>query len=448
MEKVKIAVMSLENETRKSEFETELLVEESSEGMGVINLYPQKTYQSIDGFGGAMTEAAGYVLSEMDAASRKDVLEAYYGKEGIGYTLARVPIDSCDFGLGQYCAEEDPEDTAFEKLSFARDARYIEPVISDVMEITGKTLHLMLSPWSPPAFMKTTGIRIGGGHLRKEMYRPYADYLVKYISEYIKRGFPVEAMTVQNEPLAAQTWDSCIYTAQEEKAFLKEALYPALCAAGLQDIRIYVWDHNKELLYERTKDLMDEETGKIIAGVAFHWYSGDHFDTLKMVREDYPQLKLSHSEGCVDSTVTKEGIHNDGENARRYAHDIINDFNGGMNSWIDWNLVLETNGGPNYVDNLCSAPVLYDVEKKEVNYMPVFHAIAQFSRYIQPGAVRIGSSVFSSTLETTSFQNPDGSVVAVVMNPGTELNAELRIEGKHATLKLCANSISTIRIDA
>ena len=279
-----------EDGIKTRDYETALIPDAKNQEMQVINLYPDKTYQKIEGFGAALTESAGYALSRMSKENQKKVVDAYYGKDGIGYTIGRVHMDSCDFSVGNYCAVENPDDPEFKDFNLERDAKYVQPLVKAVSKTLGKPVSLLLSPWSPPAFMKETGVR--NGHLKKECYQDYANYIAKYITEYEKLGMPISWMTVQNEPLAVQTWDSCEYTAAEEKEFLRDYLYPTLKEKGLEHVKLYIWDHNKERTYERTRDIVDETTKDMIAGVAYHWYSGDHFDTLSMVKEDYPDHKV------------------------------------------------------------------------------------------------------------------------------------------------------------
>ena len=200
----------------------------------VVNLYPDVSYDTFEGFGGAVTEAAGYVYSRMDEQQKREVVETYFTENAMNYRHVRVHIDSCDFCLGQYEALSDP------------------------------------------AFMKTNGKRDGGGKLRKEYQDMWAEYICRYIHEFQKRGFPVERISLQNEPNAVQNWDSCIWTGEEEKEFLKNHMHPALERNGLGRIGIYIWDHNKERVYERALDILDEETRDLVEGIAFHWYSGDH----------------------------------------------------------------------------------------------------------------------------------------------------------------------------
>lgn len=432
----------------KTVYDTGMVPDVKEQEMNVVNLYPRKRYQLIEGFGGALTESAGYTLARMSPEKQKEVVEAYYGEEGIGYTLGRVHMDSSDFSINNYCAVKNPDDPLFSDFTLERDAKYVQPLVKMAGEALGKPVSLLLSPWSPPAFMKDTGVRNGGGHLRGECYQAYADYVVKYIAEYRKQGIPIGCMTVQNEPLAVQTWDSCEYTAQEEKEFLRDYLYPALQQNGLGHIELYIWDHNKERVYERTCDIVDETTKDMVAGVAFHWYSGDHFDTLQMVREDYPELKLMHSEGCVEWSRGEEFARDDARHARMYAHDMIGDLNHGMNSWIDWNIVLDEQGGPNHVGNFCNAPVICDTRTDEVIYKPMFHAVGQFSKYIKPGAVRIGCSSFSPNVEVTAAQNPDGSIAVVILHTDMDRKMiHLRVEGKVTRVILPGDSVSTVVLE-
>ena len=187
----------------------------------------------------------------------------YYGTEGNKYTLVRTHIDSSDFSLGVYTAMSDPEDIEMKSFSLQRDEQYIMPLIRAVKEIISENLDLMLTPWSPPAFMKTNGDRTHGGKLKAEYRGFWAEYICRYIKEYNERGIKVNRVTIQNEPCATQTWDSCTFNSEEEKVFLRDFLYPSLIENGLADIKINIWDHNKERMYKRTKYIIDQDTDKM-----------------------------------------------------------------------------------------------------------------------------------------------------------------------------------------
>lgn len=407
----------------------------------LLNLFPEIEYQRFDGFGGAVTDSAGYVYGQMVEADKEKVLHAYFGKEGIGYTRVRIPIDSCDFSLEQFQAVSDSDDWEKGVFSLVRWKKYIYPLWKDIQKIT-KDIEVMVTPWSPPAFMKTNGKRIHGGSLKEEYRAAYADYLCRYIKELAKIGMPVKRMSIQNEPKAVQEWDSCIMDADEEKLFLRDYLYPAMQKNDLTDIEIFIWDHNKERLYERACAAIDDTTAPMITGIAFHWYSGDHFEELRMVREKYPELQMILSEACIE--YSKFGAGEELNNVKKYAHEIIGNLNAGMNAFYDWNILLDENGGPNHAGNFCDAPFLYHVEEGRLEERMTLSAIAHFGRYIKAGAVRIGHSCYTEEIEVTSFKNPDGSVVVVMLNwTQKNLPVTLRINDECVTVVMKALSIST-----
>ncbi len=411
-----------------------------------VNLYPEARYQEIMGFGGAITEAAGYVFSQMSPDKQQEILDAYFGPNGNQYTMARVALDSCDFSLGNYSAVTDSKDEALATFSLQRDERYVLPLLGRAQETAGTRLTLMLSPWSPPAFMKSSGQKNGGGYLLPEYYGRWANYICRYIKEYRARGYNIAMLTVQNEPKAVQTWDSCVYTAEEEKTFLRDYLYPALEKNGLGEVGIYIWDHNKERVYERAREIIDEKTGRMVNGVAFHWYSGEHFDAVRLTAEQFPDKKLVFSEGCVE--YSRFGADDQLAHARMYAHDIIGNLRAGMHGYLDWNILLNEKGGPNHVGNFCEAPLMCDPKQNTVEKKLSFEYVGHFSRFIKPGAKRIASSAYTDKLDTVSFQNPDGTLIAVFLNKtGKALPMVIRLGGQAASFTLAANAIATGVID-
>lgn len=407
-----------------------------------VNLYPEVKYQEIMGFGGAVTEAAGYVFSRMSVEKQQEILDAYFGPDGNQYTMARASIDSCDFSLGNYSAVTDPKDETLATFTLKRDEQYVLPLLRRAQEAAKTSLALMLSPWSPPAFMKSNGQKNGGGYLRPEYYGQWASYVCRYIKEYKARGFGATMITVQNEPKAVQKWDSCIYSAEEEKVFLRDYLYPALEKNGLADVGIYIWDHNKERVYERARDILDNTAGSMVKGVAFHWYSGEHFDAVRLVAEQFPDKKLVFTEGCVE--YSRFGADDQLNHARMYAHDIIGNLKAGMHGYLDWNILLDEKGGPNHVSNFCEAPLMCDPMQNTVEKKLSYEYIGHFSRFIKPGAKRIASSAYTDKLETVSFLNPDGTLVCVYLNKtGKALPVVIRLNGQAASFTLPANAIAT-----
>ena len=408
----------------------------------VVNLYPQKRYQQWEGFGGAFTESAGYIFSLLTKAQQEQLIDAYYGTDGLGYTLGRIHIDSCDFSLAHFQAINDPADREMKSFSLDAAEKYQLPLLRATQERIGRKIPLMAAPWSPPDFMKTNKERNHGGKLLAQCYDFWADYLCKYLLALDEKGFEVRCMTVQNEPKAVQTWDSCIYTAHEEKEFLRDFLYPALQKHGLTNIALYLWDHNKERVFDRVHDSLDETVAHLVAGVAFHWYSGDHFEALQMLREDFPHLRFAQTEACIEYRTFDKNDYL--KNAQRYAHDLIGDCNAGMSAFYDWNLLLDQEGGPNHVGNYCDAPFLFHTKTGLLEERNSYAYIGHFSRYIKPDALRIGASCYTSALAATAFQNPDGTIAAVLLNEtDAALPVVLRINGQMVKTNAPAASIST-----
>ena len=407
----------------------------------LINLYPQVIYQQMDGFGGAITDSAAYIYSLMNPEQKKQMLDEYFGQGTMKYRFVRIPIDSCDFSLSHYEADGDEADASFESFSFARVEKYILPMLADAEAAYGGRLEIMLSPWSPPAYMKTNGERNHGGKLKACYWKRWAEYICRYVEEYRSRGFNVTMLTLQNEPKAVQTWDSCIYTAQEEKIFLRDYVWPSLAEHNLTDIDIYIWDHNKERAFEWAETIIDAETDHMVAGIAFHWYSGDHFEALRMIRERFPKKKLLLSEACIE--FSKYSAEDNLANAQKYAHDIIGNLNEGMSVFLDWNLVLDELGGPNHVKNFCDAPYLFDTARKQLVERELQSYIKHFSHYIETGAVRIGVSRYTDKLEITAFQK-NSKIVFVLLNRTQEaIPAFIRLNDTCAGLIAASNSIAT-----
>lgn len=407
----------------------------------VINLYPDFQDQTLEGFGGAITDAAGSVYAKMTPEQKNRLMETYFSPQQMKYELVRVHLDSCDFSTEMYEAMSNPTDRALASFSIERTARYILPMLDDASRAAGKPLALMLSPWSPPAFMKTNQSRIGGA-LKPEYRAFWADYLCRYIQEFRNLGYKVQRVSLQNEPKAWQTWDSCVYTAEEEKCFLRDFFKPALHAHNLEDVEVFIWDHNKERVYDRVRSIVDNTTEPMVQGAAVHWYSGDHFESLDLVRHRWPQLRLIVSESCIE--YSKYDAADSIANASRLAHEIIGDLNHGVCAFYDWNILLDETGGPNHVGNLCQAPFLYDRSANALRPQPLLTAIGHFSRYLVPGARHIGFSRYTDQLEVTAFQNPDGSCVAILLNrQATPIPVALRLEEQIASFTMPAQALTT-----
>jgi glucosylceramidase len=423
--------------------------EPTSEGKVYVFVDPKKAFQPFIGIGGALTDAAAETFAKLPAARQDELIAAYYSADrGIGYTLARTNIHSCDFSSESYTyvTEGDKDLTSF---SIAHDLRYRIPLIKRAMAATGNRLKLFASPWSPPAYMKDNNDMLHGGHLRPEFYRAWALYYTKFIKSYRQAGVPIWGITVQNEPMATQTWESCVYQATDERDFVKNYLGPTMAEQGLRDVNLMVWDHNRDLIVQRAQTILDDPAAaQFVWGVAFHWYedwSGgtQMYDNVALVHRLYPTKHLLFTEGTpANFDSTAYGRWSLGE---AYGRSMIHDFNSGTEGWTDWNILLDERGGPNHVGNFCFAPIHADTRTGTLIYTNSYYYIGHFSKFIRPGARRILASPSRSMLLTTGFVNDDGKVVVVVMNPTAKGGPyNLTVVGASVEITTRPHSIQTV----
>ncbi len=409
---------------------------------------PTKQFQALIGIGGALTDASADVLATLAPEAQERVVRAFFDPtEGIGYTLARTSIHSCDFSSASYTyvAEGDKDLKTFD---VAHDRVNRLPLIKKAIAAAGGKLTLFASPWSPPAWMKDNGSMLQGGHLKSEYRQSWADYFVKFIRAYEDEGVPLWGVTVQNEPMATQRWESCLYTANEERDFLKNYLGPTLERAGLSKTKIMVWDHNRDLMYQRAETIFnDPEASKYAWGIAYHWYetwSGGQpmYDNVRRVAEAYPDKPLVFSEGTVEAFDA--GRLGDWSLGERYGRELIHAFNDGTAAWTDWNVMLDERGGPNHVGNFCFAALHIDTETHELRWTNIYPYIGHFSKFIRPGARRVAVAPSRDQLFATAFLNEDGTLAIIVMNQGEKsVDYSLRVKGKAAATSAPPHSIAT-----
>ena len=412
------------------------------EGMPSVWMNPAITFQTIEGFGGAFTEAAAVTWQKLSPARQEEAMRACFDRQsGLGYRLCRVHMNSCDFSLGNYSHLATADDITLKGFSIDRDRQALIPMIKAAQRMAGEPIKLLASPWSPPAWMKSNGQMNGGGHLLPQYRQAWARCFVRFIQAYVDEDIPIWGVTVQNEPEATQRWDSCLYTAEEERDFVRDHLGPALTDAGLGHVKIIVWDHNRDRMVERASVVYsDAEAARYVWGTGFHWYVEDHFDHVQLTHDAWPDKHLLFTEGC------QEGGPHIGSWAvgERYARSMIQDLNHWTEGWIDWNLMLDTSGGPNHVGNFCSAPILVDTQHDTLLWQSSFHYIGHFSRFVQPGAKRALCSASRESLEACAFVNPDGSRVLVVMNrTAKSLPFRLKLGSVQADTELPAHAIAT-----
>lgn len=452
--KVTVYTTAEKSDYRLSRTETLNFVENKQpfETEPTIFVDPTIKYQTLVGIGGALTDASAETFAKLSKKNQQELLSAYYNKDkGIGYTLARTNIASCDFSSGSYTYVQD-NDKDLKTFSVAHDEQFKIPLIKQATAAAGGKLTLYVSPWSPPAWMKDNNSLIKGGHLLPQYRQSWANHYVKFIKTYEAMGIPIWGLSVQNEPMAKQIWESCVYTAEEERDFIKNFLGPTLHKSGLASKKLIAWDHNRDQIFQRASTILnDKEAAKYVWGIGFHWYetwtgSGMQFGNVRQTHEAYPDKALIFTEGCKEKYDVKK--LDDWTLGERYGYSMINDFNAGTAAWTDWNILLDENGGPNHVGNFCFAPVHADVKNDKLIYTNAYYYMGHFSKFIRPGAKRIGTASSRDLLQSTAFLNTDGKLVVVVMNQSDEkLKYSLWIKGQAATTTSLPHSIATLVVE-
>ncbi len=407
-------------------------------------------FQTHMGFGGAFTEAALEAVSVLPAEKRKEVIDAYFSKDGLCYNLARLPMHSTDFSSRpKIYVEEGDKDLKTFDVSWD-EARF--NLYKECRETSGGFFTLV-STWSPPAFMKSNNRLQHGGKLLDEYKQPWAQYYCKFLEALKERDIYVDALTVQNEPEAVQRWESCEYTAEDEGLFIRDYLHPALVRSGFENTKIVLWDHNRGPIVRRVlSSFALKGVRDLVWGIGYHWYCSEKSDNLSAVHAICPDKAVFLTECCVelayDSTTGKASYAGVWEHGERYARHIINDFNNYSQGWIDWNLYLDEQGGPNYVKNFCEAPIMIDKNTGEIAYMSSYYYIGHFSKFIKPKAVRVycGNDC-EKQLYTVAYINPDGEKIIVIENTSSrrrELN--LSADGEYAKFVIRPHAIMTLVI--
>lgn len=410
----------------------------------IINIYKQIEYQTYGGIGGAFTDTSANVWMNMPDDKKEEFIKAYFDrKNGIGYTLGRLSIASCDFSTEDYTYVKEG-DASLDSFDISHDKQSVFPLIQEAQKYA--ELTLFASPWSPPAYMKTTNSRIGG-HLKKDCYALWAKYFRKYVLACKENNVNIWAVTVQNEPRHHQIWESCIYTADEEAEFL-EYLHNEL---NDKNVKILCYDHCRERVFERAEQILNSKNKDYCDGVAHHWYSGDHFGGLKAFSHKYPDKINIASEGCC--IVNGKGIKPelDLKFAETYAHDIIGCFNNGVNYYCDWNLLLNQDNGPHHNREAravsAEAPVYYLENENKLIYRLSYYYIGHISKFVTPGAKVVATSSYCSDLETVAFKNTDGTIVCIILNRTEEIFSPIiRLEQHIKQITIIPHSITTVKI--
>ncbi len=447
---------------------------DKEDGASALRLLPEEKFQTITGFGGSFTEASAYLINKLGPENRKKIIDAYFGDEGARYSLTRTHMNSCDFSLRNYSYAAVEDDMLLEHFSIEEDKDDLIPFIKEAMKTSTDGFKIMASPWTAPPWMKDNK-DWRGGTLLPEYNDTWALFFSKYIDAYKSEGIDIWGFTVENEPLGNDNnWESMHFTPEGMTDFVKNHLGPKLEKDG-HDVKILGYDQNREHLNEWV-DVMfrDEGSSKYFDGTAIHWYAStvDYFpEALQYAHEKAPGKYLIQSEACVDAEIPKwqddawywskeatdwgwdwapekdKHLHPKYAPVNRYARDIIGCMNNWVDGWIDWNMVLDTQGGPNWFENWCVAPVIVDPEKDEVYFTPIYYTLTHFSKYIRPGAVRIGFENSDDDLMVTAAKNPDGSIAVVVFNQGADAkNFNLSLGESTVAIQISEQAIQTILI--
>ncbi|MEN9838668.1 MAG: glucosylceramidase [Bacteroidota bacterium] len=440
-----------------------------------ITLHTEQRFQTITGFGGSFTEASASLLNRMSPEKRKLIIDAYFADSGARYSLTRTHINSSDFSLGNYSFAPVPGDTALLHFSIDEDRDDILPMIKDAMAASSEGFKIIASPWTAPPWMKDNN-DWRGGKLLPQYYPTWARFFAKYLDAYRAEGIPIWGLTVENEPLGNDSnWESMHFTPWEMNDFVKGHLGPVLRNGGY-DVKLLGFDQNRDEQLKIWVDAMfdDPDAAQYFDGTAVHWYAStvEYFpEALEYAHRKAPGKHLIHTEGTIDAEVPKwkddawywsaeatdwgwdwapahqKHLHPKYVPVFRYARDIIGSLNHHVDGWIDWNMVLDRQGGPNWAKNWCVAPVIVDPETDEVYFTPLYHTMAHFSTFIRPGAVRIGFTNPDETLMSTAARNPDGSIAVVLFNPTDEVvGIRLHHKGKPLEFSIRGKAIQTVLI--
>jgi glucosylceramidase len=409
-------------------------------GLPTIDVNDMQQFQSIDGFGFALTGGSAQLLMRMDPGSRANLLKELFSTEGDGVRVSylRVTVGSSDMNERVYSYDDLPSgetDVNLARFSLGPDRADVIPVLKQILAIN-PAIKILASPWSAPAWMKTND-RVKGGHLKPEYYGAYAAYFVKYIEQMKTEGVSITALTVQNEPLNPKNTPSMVMFAEEEDTFIAKYLEPAFRNAGTAT-KILLYDHNPDVLSYPLSILADPAAGKFVDGTAFHLYGGVP-SALTEVHNAYPNKNLF---------MTEQAITSPDEEPLPIAADVSGVLIGATRNWsrnvLLWNLAADPKNGPHTNDGGCTGcqgAVTLDGDRISRNV--AYYAAAHFSRFVPPGSVRVGSSE-QEQLASAAFLTPDGKIVLVASNTANFPKAfNVKYHGVWFTTTLPEESVGT-----
>ncbi|KAK7115931.1 lysosomal acid glucosylceramidase-like [Littorina saxatilis] len=425
----------------------------------VYELRMNNTRQSIIGFGGAFTDAAGINIASLPLAVQDKLLESYFTSEGLEYNFGRIPMASCDFSTHAYSYDDVDGDLELSHFALAmEDNKFKIPYIQQALKLTNNKLRLFASPWSAPAWMKTNKNMKGNGtligHPGGQYYKTWANYFVRFLQEYSKHNISLWGVTTENEPTAGFVPNygfQCMgFTAEMQRDFVKMDLGPAMHKNGFQNVKIMIMDDQRNSLpHWPSVVLKDPEAAKYVSGIAVHWY-GDRtpLSVLDTTHDLFPDYFLQYTEACNGAGASPHVALGDWGRGERYATDIIDNLNHWVTGWTDWNIALDLEGGPNWVKNFVDSPIIVNASSAEFYKQPMFYILGHFSKFLVPGSkymdlIPLG---FKLTLYHVAFVRPDGSIAVILCNIA-ESPAKLSLHDPavgYIDLTVPAKSIQTV----
>ncbi|CAK1590498.1 unnamed protein product [Parnassius mnemosyne] len=427
-----------------------------------LELYPDTKYQTIEGFGTAVTGTAGYNLRSLPRAAQENLIKSYFSDEGLEYNMLRVPIGGSDFSLSEFAYNELPiDDFNLTNYTLSReDYHYKLPTIKRMMDVSKSPVHVIASTWSPPKWMKYyTEHNPTCGYLKNEFYQTYADYHLKFLEEYAAEGVPVWGITTTNEPTMAFTnlpAKSCIgFTAKQMGKFIAENLGPTIRNSTFKDTKILALDDQRYTISSDFYDIINNypEVLDYIDGIALHFYydTSTPVQVLKNLQRRYPELFVIATEACRGNLPNEKVVDlGSWERAEAYIKDIIQDLNNNVIGWMDWNFCLDKNGGPNWTGGHVDSPIIVDAKKGEFLKQPMFYAMGHFSKFIPRGSrrIRVEQKRSSKYIDEVAFLTPQNTVVLLIYNDSVnDATVGVKINNREAAVKLEAKSITTVEFN-
>lgn len=502
------------------------------EGMAdgtIISVDPDILKQTIDGIGSSFTESSAFVLAHLEPSKRMEVMDAIFGENGANFSLTRTHVGACDFCVeGKYSYVDKAGDILLKSFSIEPDTRGFStseypgiednsydllPMIKEALDIKSrqddKVLGIVASAWTAPSWMKDindwyisgspeNNFQGTGGSLRQEYEETYADYLVKYLDAYRAEGVDIWGITPVNEPHGNNgQWESMHFTPGTQNEFIKNFLGPKLKEGDNSDVRILIYDQNRDGLEHWTDVILaDEETAAYVYGAAVHWYESTfkvYEEVFDRVNKKFPDHAIVHTEGCIDDlgkpapagitdperfqeenwfdndsfwwnknatdwgySATWEGVKSEDHPVytpvHRYARNIIVSIDHWLRGWIDWNVVLDQKGGPNHVGNFCGAPIMIDTETKQVYYTPIYYVLAQLSKTIRPGDIAVETKKIlvgqeEDDLHACATLSPEKVLSVQLLNTTKkQLTYKLQVKDQYAEITIDANSVQTVQV--